>query len=584
MNRLQLSALTLLSLVLLLPGALLAGALDDYYLQRFGEAGSPLAGAVLLKQAVPVERCGTQIRRGLKRDWKLLEATTQKTLAKYLALPTLSGPVYTVNSPTGRFRIHYTTSGADATTLAWAQTTGLVFDYVYTYETGTLGFRTPPTQPGAPYDVYLQDRASASEYGYTQEIGPVLPGSLSYTAYTVVDSTFSSSIYQPYSPLQSLQIAAAHEFHHSIQFGYNFYFDNWYGEATSTWMEDEVYDSINQLYEYLPAAFSHSTVSLDSAPASLTTGSGYGQWLFNRFLAERHGTAVVRSFWENLATRQPINNADIPMAPVIDSVLTSGYASSFSAEYLGFTRQVYTRNWQTHLNEINPPSTYIPTYVPIATYSSFPVTATSSPAPVVTLPHYSYAYYKLPTTSAAVTITVNRSPGVKMTAFRRYGATFSNYTAPTPAQTSIIMPATAGTTEIALLVCNPTSSDNQSAAFTTDGTTPDLPSSGGGGGGGCFIATAAYGSYLHPQVQRLRDFRDQVLLTTAPGRVIVACYYRISPPLADYIRRHDSLRAVSRILLAPVIFGIAHPLATLFALLLGPTAMGVVVRKRRNHC
>lgn len=171
-----------------------------------------------------------------------------------------------------------------------------------------------------------------------------------------------------------------------------------------------------------------------------------------------------------------------------------------------------------------------------------------------------------------------------MTAFRRYGATFSNYTAPTPAQTSIIMPATAGTTEIALLVCNPTSSDNQSAAFTTDGTTPDLPSSGGGGGGGCFIATAAYGSYLHPQVQRLRDFRDQVLLTTAPGRVIVACYYRISPPLADYIRRHDSLRAVSRIFLAPVIFGVAHPLATLFALLLGPTAMGVVVRKRRNHC
>lgn len=80
---------------------------------------------------------------------------------------------------------------------------------------------------------------------------------------------------------------------------------------------------------------------------------------------------------------------------------------------------------------------------------------------------------------------------------------------------------------------------------------------GGGSGSSdskCFIATAAFGTPLAPQVNTLRTFRDRVLLTNAPGRLFVALYYRTSPPLADFIAGHDSLRAGVRTLLRPLIW------------------------------
>ena len=77
--------------------------------------------------------------------------------------------------------------------------------------------------------------------------------------------------------------------------------------------------------------------------------------------------------------------------------------------------------------------------------------------------------------------------------------------------------------------------------------------SGGGGGGGCFIATAAFGSYLEPQVKLLREFRDQCLLTNDLGSYFVEKYYQYSPPLAAFIGRHETLRSVVRTALYPLV-------------------------------
>jgi hypothetical protein len=76
----------------------------------------------------------------------------------------------------------------------------------------------------------------------------------------------------------------------------------------------------------------------------------------------------------------------------------------------------------------------------------------------------------------------------------------------------------------------------------------------GGDGSGCFIATAAYGSPLAPQVQVLRMFRETYLRPWWGGPWLIRLYEIMSPPLAARLRDHAGLRLVVRGALTPIVW------------------------------
>jgi len=73
------------------------------------------------------------------------------------------------------------------------------------------------------------------------------------------------------------------------------------------------------------------------------------------------------------------------------------------------------------------------------------------------------------------------------------------------------------------------------------------------GYGMCFIATAAYGTPMAEEIQILREFRDEYLLTNPLGQALVDFYYKVSPPIAEFITEHPSLKPIVRAGLMPAV-------------------------------
>jgi hypothetical protein len=81
----------------------------------------------------------------------------------------------------------------------------------------------------------------------------------------------------------------------------------------------------------------------------------------------------------------------------------------------------------------------------------------------------------------------------------------------------------------------------------------------GVGSSNCFIATAAFGTPLAPEIDRLRMFRDSHLLTNSLGTAFTDVYYHVSPPVADFIAKRPSLRAGVRGGIYAGLWSMDHP-------------------------
>jgi hypothetical protein len=203
-----------------------------------------------------------------------------------------ANPVTTTCSAT--VCVHYTTTGSEASTpqlaaAALAEASSVNDIYV------AAGYRAPKpdgTDGGSALpDVYLAQIGDRGLYGYCTSEDDV-PGAGPYdaSAYCVVDNDYAAEEFGVRNtPLENLQVTVAHEYFHAVQFAYDFYEDRWLLEATAAWVEDILYDDVDDNLGYLtysPLTFPRA--SMDQTNSA--TGFHYGIWTFFRFLSERYPT------------------------------------------------------------------------------------------------------------------------------------------------------------------------------------------------------------------------------------------------------------------------------------------------------
>ncbi len=105
---------------------------------------------------------------------------------------------------------------------------------------------------------------------------PSSPARAATTSRPTAWSTTTTPASRGHTPIENLQVTVAHEYFHAIQFAYDYFEDGWCMEATAAWVEDEVYDEVNDNVQYLadsPLTAARAARWTSSA-ASTTTATG----------------------------------------------------------------------------------------------------------------------------------------------------------------------------------------------------------------------------------------------------------------------------------------------------------------------
>lgn len=206
-------------------------------------------------------------------------------------------------------------------------------DEVWAAEVTNYGYRAPKsddtsTNDGGSslIDVYIADVGADGLYGYCTTDDPnALPGSVypywDFSAYCVVDNDFAPGQFPGVSGTQALQVTMAHEFFHAVQFAYDAAEDRWFMESSATWIEDEVYDDIDDNWQYFP----RSPIGQPQVPLDANNKFNvYGDWIFHRFLVESsEDTRIIRRIWRN-ADAAPGGRDDYSLKAIEKEILDEG--------------------------------------------------------------------------------------------------------------------------------------------------------------------------------------------------------------------------------------------------------------------
>ena len=233
-----------------------------------------------------------------------------------------------------------------------------VFEYVWEFQIGSLGYDTPPADVGGGgdnrYDIYVENLGTGF-YGFTTPENMVDQ----YRAYSYIniENDFAGTYYSN-NPVDGMKVTAAHEFFHAVQFGYDaleFDFDDpldaftykpWWLEASATWMEDVVYDDINDYVAYLPFFYSYSWMGLGTFSYNYGDPRAfhpYASCVWPIYLTEKYGVEIVKDIWERCATIAGYNT----LHATNDALLSR--SSSLSTGFLEFSV------WNFHTGDFADP-------------------------------------------------------------------------------------------------------------------------------------------------------------------------------------------------------------------------------------
>ena len=262
------------------------------------------------------DKCGLSMIKAIDEALPGLSPEVAAEIRSLRARPTTMAYI-----DTDHFRIHYDTSGTHKIR-NWPDTTyrdavATAAEYSWANEVTTLGLRQPPSDepyPGnggdARYDIYVQ--ALSGVYGYAQpEYYVESTPQNDATSYVVIDNDYAGFGYP--NPLDPMKVTVAHEFCHACEFAHDVNEPVWYMEATTTWMEDIVYDSINDYLQYIPYFLNYPYYALDA-----NDGTGlriYGACIFNHYLSQVHGTRLIVDIWYQLESgTSTFSNLDLALA------------------------------------------------------------------------------------------------------------------------------------------------------------------------------------------------------------------------------------------------------------------------------